>query len=564
MADLELDLLWVRSTDPYLNEYVPPALATRAWLTGFRGSMGEALVGTDRAWLCVDGRYWLQAEAETDPGDWTVVRVQASSGLDGAVLDRIGQVAKERGRPVRVGVEADRITLKELEKWRQTRDADAVWIELDPSPVASLRAQAERDREGLAPLEGLDGPLRWVGPEHTGHDAETRLQRLFEDVDPQIQGLWVHRLDDVAYLTGLRGQGLPFQSTFRGAAVALRDRIWVGLDGPVRTPSGSEPDPRVEILSRTDFEARVATLERIGCDPDHTTVAAWNRLGPAALRQTLGLGPSKARKSPRELAFMKDAFARADRVMASVIRYVCERVEAGDAVSEKDVAEQVEARFLEAGAYGLSFRVIAAAGTNGAIIHYGTPNPERFLERGELMLIDTGAYFEAGYATDLTRTFLVGGALTRPSERQRTVYTAVLRAAIAGMRARIPAGANGAQLDGIVRSPLWEAGMDYAHGTGHGVGINVHEYPPRVSGPVTQKLEVGHVFSIEPGWYDPDFGGVRIENLCTVVPDPEHPGFLRVEPLTFAPLDLRLVDRDALRPDERRWLDAYVARSPDA
>ncbi|MCW8142016.1 MAG: M24 family metallopeptidase, partial [Planctomycetota bacterium] len=205
-----------------------------------------------------------------------------------------------------------------------------------------------------------------------------------------------------------------------------------------------------------------------------------------------------------------------------------------------------------------SFKVIAAAGKNGAVIHYGTPDPERVIRAGELVLLDTGAYYAEGYATDLTRTFLAGSRAEATAE-QRRYFTLVLKAAVAGMSARLPVGARGDQLDAITRAPLWAAGLDFNHGTGHGVGINVHESPPRVSPNGAVKLEEGHVFSIEPGVYLPDFGGVRIENLVTLAAALDAPGFLDVVPLTTSRLDERLFDQALLTEAERAWLARYAA-----
>ena len=204
--------------------------------------------------------------------------------------------------------------------------------------------------------------------------------------------------------------------------------------------------------------------------------------------------------------------------------------------------------------------MIAAVGANAANIHYSHPDPQRQIGKGELVLIDTGAYFEEGYATDLTRTFLAGSAASAPrgDAEQRRNYTLVLKCAIAGMSARIPETALGEQLDALVRAPLWAEGLDYRHGTGHGVGINVHEAPPRVATRQGTVLEPNQVFSIEPGLYLPDWGGIRIENLCTVAPAEGAPGFLDVVPLTFAALDQRLIEDSLLSDAERAWLARYA------
>ena len=188
------------------------------------------------------------------------------------------------------------------------------------------------------------------------------------------------------------------------------------------------------------------------------------------------------------------------------------------------------------------------------------PSDETVIEAGALMLLDTGCYFEEGFATDLTRTFFVGGPDDVPTAEQRRLYTLTLKSAIAGMTARVPRGASGAQIDGITRRPLWREGLDYAHGTGHGVGINVHEAPPSIGKTATATVEPGHVFSIEPGLYLEGIGGVRIENLCTVHDDPAHPGYLQVVPLTFAPLDARLIDTTLLEADEIAFVRWYAEK----
>jgi len=274
----------------------------------------------------------------------------------------------------------------------------------------------------------------------------------------------------------------------------------------------------------------------------------------------LPLARMKAKKSEAEIEVMTSAFRRADRVVDGAIAWACRAVEVGERVTEADFAARVERRFAEEGAFGQSFATISAAGANGAIIHYAVPDPERALNTGELMLVDCGGHFHEGYATDLTRTFLVGGAGAEATPRQRHLYTTVLRAAIAGMTARFPEGTTGGQLDAIVRAPLWSEGFGYAHGTGHGVGINVHEFPPRIGPNHSSVLEPGYVFSIEPGVYIEGWGGVRIENLCTIRPSAEHAGFLEVVPLTFCPLDARLIDRERLSARELAFVDDFRRR----
>jgi Xaa-Pro aminopeptidase len=255
---------------------------------------------------------------------------------------------------------------------------------------------------------------------------------------------------------------------------------------------------------------------------------------------------------------MAHAFARADEVVQRAQRFVHHEVTEGRRVTEAEVARQVKALFLESGAWGLSFQVIAAAGAHGAVIHYSNPDDVTPLQEGEMFLLDTGGYYEGGYATDLTRTFLVGGSHIAATSEQKRLFTLVLKGAIAGMSARFPRGTRGEQLDALVRAPLWAAGLNYAHGTGHGVGVNVHEFPPRLMPGNRHPIEPGHVFSVEPGVYLPGYGGVRIENLVTCVDDPEDAGFLRIRPLTFSPFDERLFDDALLTNHERAFLSWFA------
>jgi len=547
MEAAEVDLLWVRSTDPWLNEYVPPEDALRAWLTGFSGSMGEAVVAQDQAWLIVDGRYWTQAEDETDD-QWTVVKAEGSQSLDRHVR-QVLEAAPGR----RIGVGAERTTLALLADFEAALP-DRSFVPLRPDLVQRARGPAgtHRDPPGF----------RTVDPVRLGRSPRERLAQLWSALTVEADAWLVQPLDDIAYLTGVRALEMPHQATFRGWALAWPDEIWVA------TPGGEGP-PVEGVRFMTD-EALVAALaeggaQQIGHDPARCTVAHRDRLQASGCLLVPGTDPLpglKTVKTPEELMRMREALQKADRVLHGAIDWVQAELRRGGPVSEADVARQIEARFEAEGATNLSFRVIAGAGEHSAIIHYGTPDPERWLRPGELMLIDNGGHFHEGLATDMTRTFLVGDGSPTPEQRRR--FTAVLRGAMAGMRARLPQGATAAQLDGIVRAPIWEAGGDYPHGTGHGVGINVHEFPPRLSGGSSDVLQVGQVFSIEPGWYDPEVGGIRIENLCTLVPDPVHAGFNRVEPLTFCPLDERLVDPTALTDAERAWLADYRRRFADA
>ena len=565
MQRLGVDVLLVQSTDRYLNEYVPTDESTRVWISGFTGSMGEVVIGPQRAYLVVDGRYWIQADRETDAAMYDVVRVAHGTGIDAAVFDVVRRLndarVKERkgSRGLRVGYEPDRMTPRGLARLRDTVGPRITLKPLHPSPVEVVRAR---------PVEpSTEVGLRAVDEHRVGLTVSEKIDRIGDWLgDHDLDGLLVQRLDDIAYLSNLRGTELPYQATFKSIALVTADELLLGIDPNAVDASIRRDRKSVTFLTESELWSTISAPQkgrlRIGYDPDHNTEHARQALdaNAEAVEVSSPIANMKAHKTPAELHSMKDAFQRADRVVDTVIRWACREVTAGRRVTEASFADRVKTTFEAHGAVGLSFKVISAAGKNGAIIHYSDPSPRRVLKQGELMLLDTGGYFAEGYATDLTRTFLVGGARAKASEQQRRYYTLVLKAAMAGMRAVFPEGTRGSQVDALVRAPLWAEGLNYAHGTGHGVGINVHEAPPRIAPGADSVLQPGFVFSIEPGIYLPRFGGVRIENLCTVEPAPGRKGFLRVVPLTFSPLDKRLIDNRMLSREERAWLKEYQRR----
>lgn len=545
-----IDLLLVRSTDAYLNEYVPTEQSTRVWISGFTGSMGEVILSGQRALLLVDGRYWLQADQQTEGGPFEVVRVPHGKSLNQAVIEALQELSAEG---CTVGFEPDRISPAELGGLRRPLGDGVQWKPTAPSLIERVWT----DRPLPAP-----GALRAVPLAQAGASVEDKLRQLSGRLSEEgLDALYVQRLDEIAWLSNLRGQELAYQSTFFAQALVTPEALLLAL------PEGAPEPPAAPGLVRVSEAALAAALKgRVGFDPEGNTEQGRLRIvaaGAEAVELDSPIAALKAQKNPAELETMERAFQTADRVIEGVLAWTCDQVMAGAPVSERGVADKLEASFLEAGAVGLSFSTIAAAGENGAVIHYSAADPERKLQRGELFLLDCGAYFPDGYATDLTRTFLVGGPEDRGDDAQRRIYTLVLKAAIAGLSAVFPEGTKGSQLDAIVRAPLWAAGLDFAHGTGHGVGINVHESPPRVAPGAAWALKPGQVFSIEPGLYLPGFGGVRIENLATVAPAEGKPGFLQVKPLTFSKLDPRLIDPARLNPDEQRWLDAYTQTRAD-
>ncbi len=556
MSANRLAALLVRSSDRHLNEYVPDDDSTRQWLTGFTGSAGEVLVCHDKAFLFVDGRYHQQADHEIDAALFEVVKLSLGEGFEAAIIRTLAAHAPAKSR---VGYEPGRMSVHELESLqKKTEEQNYDWQPYAPTLVEEARGE----------LQAKSEPVRALDEKKLDQSAGDKVQKLATELEKlEVDALLVQTLDELAYLSNLRGSDIPYSATFRGIGLLLPKRLVLGCElqqvpATVRQARLSA----VEFVEAEQFWQHLRAGMRIGYDPKTTSAESKTRIeqaGAKAVSVQSPVGPMKAKKGPRELRVMVQAFAKADKVVSQAATWLCTEVAKRAKVSELDFARKVEELFTASGATGLSFKVISAAGRNGSVIHYSHPNPKRLIKQGELMLLDTGAYYEEGYATDLTRTFLVGPPSQKATSEQKRYFTFVLKSAIAGMRARIPFGTRGDQLDAIARAPLWMQGLNYNHGTGHGVGVAVHEFPPRIAPQGTAVLEEGMVFSIEPGVYLEKFGGIRIENLCTLERIKGMPNTLQVKPLTFSPLDQRLIDRKLLNEEERAWLQQYMrGRAP--
>ncbi len=550
LREKRLDGVIVRGTDRFLSEYVPEDESLRVWLSGFTGSTGDLLITLNEAFLFVDGRYYLQAEQEIDPDLFQAVKVPLGTSLEKSLIQKLQELFPSGNR--RIGFSPEQFSVDTFNRFKKgTETLSLEWIPLSPSPAEEARG----------PIKEKTGKLRKIDPSLTGLTTEQKLFQLRDFMSFHQITLWViQALDEIAYLTNLRGEEIPYQATFKSLALVTPDHCYIALPKPRRMETVDE-----KALTFVDMEKWEEILsgfnknESAGLDPSTGTEAVRLKLTSLGIPYRFlpsPIGKMKASKTPEELRHMIHSFQRADQDVHKAKNWLCKKITSGEPVTEALFSEKVAKLFKQSGAFSLSFHIISAAGRNGAIIHYSKPDPNRVILKGELMLLDTGAYYEGGYATDLTRTFLVGDPKQRGTEEQKRIFTLVLKGAIAGMSAVFPKGTSGVSLDTFVRAPLWEAGYNYNHGTGHGVGINVHESPPRIS---TQgdPLEKGQIFSIEPGIYIPEFGGVRIENLCTVIDHPKFPDWLMVAPLTFSPFDERLIETSLLTSEEKKWLKWY-------
>jgi Xaa-Pro aminopeptidase len=545
----------VPRADEHQNEYVPLCAQRLAWLTGFTGSAGLAAVLPAAAAIFVDGRYTLQAEAEVDgalyarrhlteqpASEWIAATLKPGEVLAyDPRLHTLGEVERFRAAAGKAGG-----SLKPL----LANPLDAVWLDRPPPPLAPVVPHA------------LD---------FAGESAEKKREALARRLsDERVDAAVLTAPDSIAWLLNIRGGDVPHTPLPLSFAILGRDAtVDLFIDPRKLMPGVREHlGNAVRLHPPEGFAAALRQLgaERRRVQADAASAAAWvfDTLAAAGAELDRAADPCqlpKACKNAVELDGTRRAHRRDGAALTRFLAWLADAARSGT-LGEIAASDRLEA-FRRAGEHfcDLSFPTISGAGANGAIVHYrASAASERRLEPGTLYLVDSGAQYLDG-TTDVTRTVAIG----TPSAEMRDRFTRVLKGHIALATCRFPKGTTGSQLDALARRALWEAGLDYDHGTGHGVGsyLAVHEGPQRISKlPNSQPLLPGMIVSDEPGYYKAGAYGIRIENLVLVTPI-EGPGerpFLGFETLTLAPIDRALIEPALLDAAEIAWLDTYHAR----
>ena len=564
MAGEKLDVYLVPSADEHQNEYLPEHKKRREAVTGFSGSAGEAAVCAKEAHLFVDSRYHLQAEQEA-PKAFRVHKL----GLDGEQdLYEWLKAFEQRHGPLRVGYDPFLVTLGQHKRLGKALENDS--SELYPV-TGNLVDRVWSDR-----CEASSAPVFALPDDITGEPAAHKLARVREKLaEAGAAALVLSKLDEVAWLTNLRGSDIPYNPVFEAFLVLEADAACCYTDAPLPAGARAALAGLVEFRPYGAFSADMQALAgRLSGSSAGEARALWLDDSSASHGLALLAGEARLhRKSPNPVVTMKAVKnpVEIERMREGHLKSGCAKVRAfsrltsllaeGTPVSERGFAELLESEYArEEGYKELSFTTISAYGANGAVVHYATPDPEQMLAPGGLLLVDSGIQI-LGATTDDTRTIAIGP----PEALQRQRYTGVLRAHIRLATQLFPQGTTGQMLDAITRSPLWNEGADYGHGTGHGVGafLNVHEGPQSISSRGTVALEPGMIVSNEPGSYHPGWGGIRLENLMLVeemLGLPSHPSgkpWLRLIPLTLIPFDRNLIDPARLSPQEHAWIDDY-------
>jgi Xaa-Pro aminopeptidase len=554
MALAGVDFFLVPSSDAHQSEYVPEAWQRRAYISGFTGSMGDALVGHDGAWVFADSRYWLQGEAELAGTPFSLVRLGDPDAPD--LPGHLRAVASGR----KVGFDPRLHTMSELER------LEAACRKAGADLVAVGRNLVDAVREDIPPLSA--SPVSLWPEVLSGESAAAKLSRLRAAMEEEgADWLVVATLDELAWTFNIRGADVDFNPIVIGWGLIGRDSatLFVDLHKVSAEAAAALDASGVALQPYAAFDdALLGVAGKVWVDPASTNGFIARQLERPSVKlhsdPSPVLGP-RAKKNATELDGMRRAHIRDGVAVTRFLAWLEGSWREG--VDELRAAERLAAFRAEGERFvGLSFDTIAGFGPNGAIVHYrSSPATTRTLDDSTLFLLDSGGQYLDG-TTDITRTLHLG----TPTDAQREHYTRVLRGHLALGRAIFPHGTTGTHLDALARGPLWEVGLNYGHGTGHGVGcyLSVHQGPHRVSPAMnTVALEPGMILSNEPGFYLAGEYGIRIENLVAVVPHVEGGAFGRFhafEDLTLVPYCRALIAPELLDARETAQVDAYHAR----
>lgn len=555
LAEAALDGFYVPHEDEYQNEYLPDANERLAWVSGFTGSFGSALVLLDQAVLFADGRYTIQAADQTDHDLFERVSVPDPGPF--------GWLRQQDLTGKRIGYDPALMTPNDVETFEAAATkAGATIHAVSQNPIDA--AWTDRPAQPLEPVAAHS--LTYSG--QPSEDKRTEIAKSLRDSG--ADAVVVTAPASIAWLFNIRGADVSCSPLPLARAILRADAsATLFLDPAKETPGLREHlGNQVTLAPLEALEAELESLQGQTISLDPALASAWffqklDVSGATILRAQDPVLLPKACKNATELSGTAAAHRRDGAAVTRFLHWLDTDAQSGE-VTEIDAAlKLLDFRAVDTSMKDMSFETISGAGPNGALPHYRVSSASnRTLERGSLYLVDSGGQYPDG-TTDITRTVAIG----TPSDGMRRHYTLVLKGHIAMDRVRFPQGTTGTHLDTLARHALWQAGLDYDHGTGHGVGVylGVHEGPQRIAKAWNATpLMPGMIVSNEPGFYKEGAYGIRIENLQYVTPPEEIDGgdrlMLGFECVTFAPLARDLIDIGLLTDEERDWVDDYHQR----
>jgi Xaa-Pro aminopeptidase len=545
----------VPRADEHQGEYVPKRAERLAWLTAFTGSAGAAVVLKEKAAIFIDGRYTLQVREQTDTKLFDP-RDLVSEGPS-------AWIAANAPKGARIGYDPWLHTANGLEALRNAAtQAGAELVACSTNPIDAIWT----DQPGRPLVKAVLHPL-----ELAGESAESKRMRIAEDLRKSHADAGVITLpDSICWLLNIRGHDIPHTPFVLSFALVRADGSTdLFMDARKSSPELAQHlGNAVHLRDPEEFPWALEELsgKTVIADPANCAAAVFDQLQRAGAKVQRGPDPCqlpKACKNAVEIEGMRKAHVRDGAALTRFLAWMAREAPRGH-LTEIQAAEALEGyRRATDSLVDISFDSISGAAAHAALPHYRvTRSSDRPIRSDEIYLIDSGGQYPDG-TTDVTRTMIVG----TPSAEMRDRFTRVLKGHIALAMVRFPEGTTGAALDAFARKPLWDAGLDYDHGTGHGVGayLSVHEGPQNISKrPIVQALKPGMICSNEPGYYKEGDYGIRIENLV-VVTEPENISggerpMMGFETITLAPIDLELVEPALLMEEEREWLNRYHAR----
>jgi len=539
--------------DEHQGEYVPKRAERLGWISGFTGSAGLAIVLLDRAAIFVDGRYTLQVKDEVDTGIFEIQHL---------INDPAERwIEKHLGSGGRLGIDPWLFTVDSARRFAdgaakaggelvavESNPLDAAWTDQPPAPIAPVTVQDMR---------------------YAGQTAEEKRRAMGAAIAAEgLDAAVITAPDSLAWLLNIRGGDVPRTPFALGFGLLHKDgHVDVFMDPRKFTPAVlSHLGNEVSVQPREAFSQALDTLgqakAQVGLDAMTAGVWIRDRLQKSGATVRVGDDPCalpKAKKNAVEIEGTRTAHRRDGAAVSRFLSWFSSEAPKGGLTEMGSAEKLAEFRRKNELFRDFSFDSISGAGPNGAVVHYKvSEKSSRKVELNSIYLIDSGGQYLDG-TTDITRTVAVG----TPTAEMKDRFTRVLKGHIALATVKFPKGTTGSSLDVLARRPLWEVGLDYDHGTGHGVGsyLSVHEGPHRISkAPNRVALEPGMIISNEPGYYKTGEYGIRIENLIVVQPVEGQPNMLQFETITLAPIDINLIDRTLLTADEVAWLNAYHKR----
>ena len=553
------DGVFINGQNEYLDEELEEGRNEREYFTGFTGSKGELLILEEEGYLYVDSRYHEQAKEEVkngvEAGALEVVCLEGRGNYFEEMVKNIG------GRSLRIGTDGGKMSYGEYEAFKKVLVKNkgdlldmgsgglGLGVGVEERRVELERVELERVENEESEQEKYEGLREWMRVE--GYDFVV-----------------ISQLDDLSYLCNLRDYGREYDASVEGLGLIGQEKGYIFLKGGRIELGGSfevyEEGRYWEVIEKV-LKGQMRSKVRVGIDFRRASMRLVKGIEDLLgyhgelVDTNLWITEKKKVKNRGEVEAMEEGVRRTDEVLEGVMDWVNGGVLRGEEISEAGICEKVKGLFKEKGGKGLSFKMIVARGKNAEKVHYTKNGAGESVGLGDLVLIDAGGYFEGGYATDLTRTFKAG--YYEGTEKEREIYSLVLKASIKVMGMRFPRGTRWSEVDLIGRSILWEYGYHCPHSIGHGIGIRVHEDFRYGKDRKEGILEAGMIFTVEPGVYIEGFGGIRIEDMVMVEEDEEDidgvGGWLRFRVLSKARLEEGLIDRKYMDKKEIGWLREY-------